>query len=298
MMKQFFKNVLVVSIVSAALASIVSYGSLYALRQSAFYKPSFLANHVSQDQFDYIILGSSTGLTTLHTKAIDSIIGTTGLNLAIDDTGLSSQYIMLQHFIAQGKKAKYCILAPSASSFDVNYQDVSDNDYRFMPFVNEPYVHDYYKRYNSRRAGLLSGSKWVPLLGMSYYNTELFYPSLLSVFNSEKRNRFDDKGNYTYPVTQRPAETITTTTELKIEFKNTDIENIRALCELNDMKLICYFSPMQKKEVVTQNLEYKIINHSNLLDNTMYFYDAIHVNHKGREISSASFANEFNVMMK
>ncbi|SDS68737.1 hypothetical protein SAMN04515667_2742 [Formosa sp. Hel1_31_208] len=297
-MKRFFKNVLIVIIGSAILVSVMSYGSLYALRKSAFYKPSFIANHVSQDQFDYIILGSSTGLTTLHTKAIDSIIGTTGLNLAMDDTGLSSQYIMLQHFIAQGKKSKYCILAPSASSFDVNYKDVSDNDYRFMPFANESYVHDYYKRYNSRRAELLSGSKWAPLLGVSYYNTEVFYPSLLSIFNSEKRNRFDDRGNYTYPATQRTAETITTTTALKIEFKNADIENIRALCELNGMELICYFSPMQNKEIVTQNLNYKIINHSNLLDNTMYFYDAIHVNHKGREISSARFANEFNVMIE
>jgi hypothetical protein len=297
-MKRFIKNVLIVISVSAVLAFLICYGSLYALRQSAFYKPSFLANHVSQNQFDYIILGSSTGLTTLNTKAIDSIIGTSGLNLAMDDTGLSSQYVMFQHFIAQGKKVKYCILAPSASSFDATYEDVSDNDYRFLPFVNKTYVHDYFKRYNSRRAELLSGSKWLPFLGVSYYNTEVFYPSILSVFNSEKRNRFDDRGNYTYPFTQQTAETITTTTALKIEFKNTDIEKIRLLCELHGIKLICYFSPMQEKEVVTQNLNYKIINHSNLLDNTMYFYDAIHVNRKGRIISSVRFANEFKDMIE
>ena len=57
-------GVLVLSIV--CLATLISFVGLWSLRQSNFYKPSFLANSVEQDQFDYFILGASNGLTTLN----------------------------------------------------------------------------------------------------------------------------------------------------------------------------------------------------------------------------------------
>lgn len=292
-MRKFLKHIGIVGIVTLVTVSLISYGSLQLLKRSSFYKPSFLVNAVDDQSFDYIVLGSSTGLTTLNTKVIDSILGTSGINLSMDDTGLASQYIMLQHFLKQGKTTQYCILSPSASSFDVNYTDVSDNDYRFLPFVDQAYVQDYYKKYDSRRANILSTSRWLPVAGVSYYNAEILFPAAYSAFKRNKRNRFDDRGNYTYPDLEADAHPIASKSRLKIHYRNSDLEAIRELCESNGITLVYYFSPMREKEIVSQPKNIMVINHSSLLENTMYFYDAIHVNNLGRQKTSTQFAFDF-----
>jgi hypothetical protein len=289
-------GVLILSVV--CLATLISFGGLWALRHSNFYKPSFLANSVEQDQFDYFILGASNGLTTLNTKVIDSILITDGINLSMDDTAVSSQYLMLQHFLAEGKTAKYCILASSPYSFDFKSDAISDNDYRFLMYANRPYVSNYYKQFPSRRAHILCYSKWMPTLGMSYFNAELFYPSLISLVNPEKRNRFDEKGNYGYLYVNTKAEAITEYEEVEIKFTNTFVNKIKVLCEINGIELICYISPIKTKEATVNTSEYKVINHSNALLNTKYFQDEIHVNSLGRQASSVNFAEAFSIFTK
>lgn len=291
-MRNFLKRIGFIIIVFIGLSIIISATGLWAHRQSSFYKPSFLVNNVKENQFDYIILGASTGLTTLNTSTIDSIAKTNGVNLSMDDTALPSQYLMLQHFLAQGKTTKVCVLAPSVPSFDAINKDVSDNDYRFLPYINTAYVSNYYSQFDTQRSKLLKASKWMPMLGMSYYNTELFYSSLITLVNSKRRHLFDDKGNYTYPEVKRKTRAIDEKDKLEVRFANEYVQKIKTLCEQNNIDLICYFSPMAKKSVVSNTDNYRIVNHSNLLKNTMYFYDAIHVNTKGRHVASISFANE------
>lgn len=131
-MKSFFKKIGGMCLVFVGLATVLSSASLWSLRQSSFYKPSFLVNQVKENAFDYIILGASTGLTTLNTKVIDSIAHTNGVNLSMDDTALSSQYLMLQHFLAQGKTTEFCALVPSTKDYEVTTNQLSGNDYRFF----------------------------------------------------------------------------------------------------------------------------------------------------------------------
>jgi hypothetical protein len=169
-MRLFLKRLGFILLIFISASCIISFGSLWSLRQSSFYKPSFLVNDINEKAFDYIVLGASTGLTTLNTNVIDSVLHTNGLNLSMDDTALSSQYLMLQHFLAQGKTTKYCILAPSAPSFDAKNVNLSDNDYRFLPYIYNNYVSDYYGQYSSQPAQLLKWSEWIPTLGVSYFN--------------------------------------------------------------------------------------------------------------------------------
>ena len=276
------------------LVTVMSFASLKFLKKSSFYKPSFLANTVVEDTFDYIILGASNGLTTLNTKVIDSVLSTNGINLSMDDTGVSSQYLMLQHFLAEGKKTKYCVLASSPSSFDFKHNTLNDNDYRFLMYSDRTYVSDYYKQFSGAKARRLYFSKWMPALGVSYYNAELFYPSLLALINPEKRNRFDSNGNYTYPNRIVKHEVITNSEVMPIEFSNIYVEKIKDLCESKDIELICYISPMKTKKAVLSDMNYNVINHSNALSNSKYFYDDIHVNTLGRQKSSISFSNDFS----
>lgn len=295
-MHLFVKKIGFVLLIFIGIAMGVAAGSLWSLRQSSFYKPSYLVNAVEEKEFDYIILGASTGLTTLNTKVIDSLIDTDGINLSMDDTALSTQYLMLQHFLAQGKSTEYCILAPSASSFDQLNSNISDNDYRFLPYIQTNYVSDYFKSFSSRPATIIEQSKWLPLFGVSYYNVEIFYPSLLTFIKPKKRNRFDKKGNYSYPLKLITEQLIPNFKKMPVTFKSEYVEKIRRLCETHNIKLICYFSPIQATKVETKTNAFTIINHSDLLKNTSLFYDAIHVNQKGRQVCSEIFANDFTTL--
>lgn len=297
-MKTFLQKVGVIVICVLILSTIISYGCLWSLRQSNFYKPSFLANSIEQTNFDYIILGASTGLTTLNTKIIDSVLQTTGLNLSVDDTALSSQYLMLQHFLAEGKRTKFCVLAPSVASYDSQRNTVNDNDYRFLMYINRPYVHKYYQQFSGANANILQLTKWMPAIGVSYYNAELFYPSILSLIQPDRHNRFDEKGNYSYTVKNIEDKPLITFTDVPIDFTNKYVSKIKELCELHNIQLICYLTPLKGQKAVVKSVDYDVINHSNLLKNTRYFNDVIHVNSLGRQVASLQFANDLQVFKK
>ncbi|WCO02536.1 hypothetical protein [Psychroserpens ponticola] len=297
-MSIFLKKIGILIISTFVIANLLSYISLWTLRQSSFYKPSFLVNAVSETNFDYIVLGASTGLTTLDTQVIDSLSGKKGINLAIDDTSISSQYLMLEHFLALGKTTKICVIAPSFTSFDTQIQSLNANDYRFLPYVDRSYVSDYFQSFSSVNAKLLSGSKYFPMLGVSYYNSEVFYPSLLSVFQPNRHNRFDTNGNYTYPVQDLMSGHIKNRQSIKLNFKNGALKKIQELCDRNNIELICYISPIKNIEIVSNTSDYEIINHSDVLIKTDYFFDNVHVNSLGRQVISERFANDLSSYFK
>ncbi|GAA3571645.1 hypothetical protein [Snuella lapsa] len=291
-MKKFIGYILSFGVVFYLLLHIISVASFWTLRRSAFYKPPFLVNEVKVSDFDYIILGASTGLTTLNTHIIDSITGKQGINLAIDDTGLSNHYLMLQHFLANGKITRYCVLNTSLEAFDRQHNFLGDNDYRFLMYRDKDYVFNYYNSLAPKEGfNVLRYSKWTPFLGLSYYNTELFFPALSSVFYPHKRNRFDSLGNYTYSnVTGTPA--LKNKTEKEIRFKNPYLKKIETLCKQNNIELIYYFSPDKTRNVKCFSSSRNVINHTDVFKEVPYFYDAIHVVRKGNREASKLFANE------
>lgn len=291
-MLKFVRNISLIILVAFIVSNAISYFSLWSLRQSQFYKPAFLVNANKSKSYDYVILGASTGLTTLDTQVIDDNLQTTGINLSVDDTGISSNYLMLQHFLAEGNKTKVCVLAPSVKGYSLSGNRHIQNDYRFLMFINRDYVYDYYHHFSGFQANILKFSKWFPALGVSYYNAELLYPSLISSIKPEKHNRFDDNGNYTYPVFKGEDHVIENFNPLTIQFSNSYLKKIKNLCEKNDIQLICYITPVKGKLIDVDRNDYNIINHSALLKNSKYFYDNIHVNAIGRLKVSRAFANE------
>ncbi len=294
-MSSFLKRIGFILLVFITIALLISFASLWSLRQGDFYKPSFVEHYQSNSPFDYVIIGSSTGLTTLNTQVIDSSLGTRGLNLSMDDTALSSQYLMLQHFLQSGKQTQVCVLAASILDYDVVDYKLSGNDYRFLPYVSRDYVSDYYHSFSGSPANILSLSKWLPLFGVGYYNAEVFYPSILSLIDSNKRNRFDAFGNYSYPVIHQGSEVITARTLKPVGFNNHYVQRIQDLCDAYDIQLIVYIPPHKRWQVQTDSAPYQLINHSDLLGDIRYFYDAVHVNSLGRQTVSLAFAREFSI---
>jgi len=289
-MKQFLKSIGLYGLISFLFFNGIAFLCLFFLSKSSFYKPSFVKNGVVNNSFDYVVLGSSTGLTTLDTKLIDSVTGMKGLNISMDDSSLNSQYLMLQHFINSNKKTKCLVLAVTPWDLKNASPKLNNNDYRFLPFVNRKYVYDYYSTLEPNFFKPLLYSRLVPLIGVSYYNTELFYPSVLSAINPNKRNRFDDMGNYSYPSNGLPNKL--TSEEITLKINNPYFNKISNFCKSHNIKLVSYIAPIYKTKVVLG--KFKMVNHSNLINDSNMFYDDIHVNKIGRKICSIEFSKYLN----
>jgi len=290
-MKHFLYKIGFYGIVSFIVLNLIAFLCLYFIGKSNLYKPEFVQNGVKETNFDYVILGSSTGLTTLDTKLIDSISGKNGLNISIDDTSMSSHYLMLEHFYGSGKKTNCLVL--SIAPWDVSNAApvLNNNDYRFLPYVNRNYVYDYYSEMETNTFKTLTFSRYFPIFGVSYYNIELFYPSLLTAIRPEKRNRFDEKGNYSYPEDGSKPSDVAPSVEA-ITIKKPFYKRIKDFCLHHNIKLILYQPPSYKAKVII-NGSYDVINHSDLLKDPALFYDNIHVNNRGRKVCSEKLADYF-----
>jgi hypothetical protein len=113
---------------------------------------------------------------------------------------------------------------------------------------------------------------------------------LVALAKPDYRNRFDAKGNYVYPNLGSALE-IKTIKRTEYKFNNPYLEKIQLLCEGNGIELILYQSPLLNQQQISPKA-YTMINHSTLLArDTAFFYDAIHVNKRGRIIATQSFVN-------
>jgi len=292
-MKKFLTKIALYTFFILLIGNGIAYLSLYVLGKSQLYKNQFVKNGVKESHFDYVVLGSSTGLTTLDTKLIDKTLNTSGLNISMDDTSLSSHYLMLQYFLSLGKSTDQLILCVTPGDLQNPTNELNNNDYRFLTEVQDTLVYNYYNRMEQNGLKVLTYSRFFPLLGVSYYNNELFYPSLYAFLHPDKRNRFDDKGNYTYPQIANNIKKVKIS-NVETKYANPSFLKIKQLCKKNKIKLIVYQSPIHRINVIFPSTQdFKIINHSRILPEEM-FYDNIHVNSKGRTFCTLAFCKEIN----
>jgi hypothetical protein len=289
-MKKFLIKIGVYGFLSFLLLNLIAYVALFFLGKSQLYKPQFLKNGIAEQHFDYIVLGSSTGLTTLNTKTIDSVMNWNGLNLSMDDSSLNSHVLMLEYFLSMGKKTEKVILCVTPWDLQNANNKLNDNDYRFLTEISNPVIYEHYSTFDNEGLSVLKYSKYVPILGMSYYNNELFYPALFTVIQPKKRNRFDEKGNFTYPNSRRGVEERKLSYE-RVTIKNPAFNSMRKLCQKNNIELLVYQSPLFRQSVEFLNFKGKIINHSAILPDYL-FYDPIHVTTVGRSFCTLAFCKD------
>ncbi len=291
-MKKFIIKLSVYSFFLLIFLNIVSYLILENLSNSQFYKPQFVKNAKIGNKFDYVVLGSSVGLTTLNTKQIDSTFVLNGLNISMDDSSLNSHFLMLQHFYKCKKTTDKLVLCISPWDIIKEEYQLNNNDYRFLSDVNMDYISDYYYQMEPGFFKKLYLSKYFPIIGVSYYNFEIFFPSLLTIFNKKKHNKFDDRGNFSYPDYGTSKNDVKMKVE-KVLLKNKYFNKIQTFCITNNIELIVYQAPLLGKKINYTNIPngIKFINHSDFIDNDM-FYDNIHVNSKGRTFCTLAFCKE------
>jgi hypothetical protein len=293
-MKRFLIKSTIYILILLVAGNVISFILLAGLRSSEFYKPYFLKAAMSeQEQLDYIILGSSRGLTSINSIQIDSILNTNGLNLSMDDTDLKSHLLMLNHFFKSGYSSEHIILTLDASNFTKTDLTLGNNDYRFAGYHHKKYVTEHFQKYETGLVKPLSMVSINPLASLSYYNLELALPSLLTILKPTYRNKFDHKGNYSYPNSKK-FKNLNETTRQKLSINNPLVSEIASLCKQHNSELVIYIAPYSNTDITVVDTTYKVINHSNSLDSdTHLFYDNIHVNKKGRASATVLFAQAF-----
>ena len=289
-MKKFLLYILKVFLIGLVLAYVIAEFSFWSLRRGNFYKPSFVENSIEEKEVDYIILGASTALTGIDTKLLDSLTGLNGYNLAIDDTGLPNHYLMLAHFLETGYRTKKVILAPTESSL-TQRADLGNNNYRFLMYHRKSYIQDYYAELeqNSHQFPVLSNTTYFPFLGISYYNVELFFPSLVSSIQPSKKNRFDERGNYKYP--SKIFKTgLKKTDVVNVDFDHQYLKRIQELCKKNQIELYIYLPPIYRKKLTWRSTDLEIIDFTSLFKSNHFFYDRLHLNPEGNKIATEELA--------
>jgi hypothetical protein len=297
-MKRFLIRLALYIAAVLLIGNLISFGLLLSLKKSEFYKPYLLNSLNKEEQLDYIILGSSRGLTSISSMQIDSSLNTTGINLSMDDTDLKSHVLMLNHFFQSGYKAKYCVLTLDEGNFTATNKKLGNNDYRFIGYSNKDYVIDHYNNYETGKVKPLSLSRYFPLASYSYYNLELALPSALATVKPKYHNKFDQRGNFSYPNTGG-LKTMKPSVTIEVNIVNPLLQEVSSLCGKYGAQLIVYIAPYSNENITVSNgNDYKIINHSNLLpESPQLFYDHIHVNKKGRKEASTAFSKDFEKIL-
>lgn len=296
-MKKFLINTLGYLFLILILGNIIAIISGYFLSKSYFYKPDFIINHFAPNtHFNYILAGSSRGLTTINTVKVDEELGIKGLNISMDDTGLPSQFLMIQHYFESGFSSNYCILTLDIGHFEESERKLSDNDYRFISFSDRPYVNEYYDTFEKGIIRPLTLSKYFPILAFSFYNMELFWSSGLAAIKPKYTNRFDFNGNYSYPDgddTQDSKEI--KFSEIELEMRNPILAELSSYLKRKDCKLLIYVAPYSNLQLaITNSHGYEVINHSGSLKLSNYFFDSDHVNGLGKIKATELFIAEIS----
>jgi hypothetical protein len=292
-MKKFVLKSILYFFVLLVIANALAFLGAITLKRSQFFKPAFMVNAFKpRESFHIAVFGSSRSLAAIDTKAISNELGGLSVNFSMDYTALPTTKLMLEHFYGQGFKAEYVVISLDLPDMDSSKTVLSENDYRFLPFINEPYVKEYYGKYDEGILKPLASSKYFPFLGFGYYNMELLGPALVAAVNPAYKYQFDDLGNFQYPdflsIKEKPE-----IRRIQTNLTNPILKQIQELTDSHSSKLIVYIAPYLRDEImVSKATPYLLINHAQLISEPKYFSDYIHVVNSGKEKATEAFIVE------
>ena len=266
------------------------------IKKSNIIKTTYVFNNLTNVTLDYVVIGSSRGLTTLNTNKIDSVTSIKGYNASLDGAGIATNWLMLNHLIHCNVKFKYCIFVLDEMGIEDNIYQFSKKTYRFIPFFNYDHIQNEISKFEDCREKFnFRASRFYP--GFSVFeNNKIILPiAIKSLINPKQRNKFDEKGNYIYPLIKKPDIIYVNDTIKYIKFGKVYNE-FQNLCEKNNIKFITYIAPLQGKHLILPPT-FNLINHSSLFNNYKYFYDHLHVNSSGREKATDSFILNFGKIL-
>lgn len=294
-MKKFvLKSILYLSI-AFIIANVLAYTGLRILGKSDFFKTTYLVHHFPEGQsFDMAVFGSSRSLAAIDTKLIGESTGGLAVNFSMDYTALPSSLLMLEHFYAQGYTSKWVVISLDLPDFEESKTVISENDHRFLPYISNNYIREYFLKYEDAMIKPIAISKYFPVAGFAYYNMELLAPAAQALVNPNYKYRFDELGNYQYPDYLAQQE-MPEPRYFKTGLSNPVLKQIAEVTQKNGSKLIVYIAPYLRDDIsVESDVNYQVINHSRLINEPKYFSDYIHVVNSGKKLATEAFIEDFH----
>lgn len=279
-LKKFIKAVAYYSTIILILLNLVALTLDAHIRRHTIFKSNLIFNQLEANS---LILGSSRGLTGVSAKQLTTLTKEQWYNLSIDDTPVETHLLVLELLIENGSTPKCLLLQFDESKENGDYTKIHDRDYQFLPYA----YHDNgllweYMKYKQNGFGALL--YLIPILKYAYYNTELFFPAVGLIFNPNYHHRFDDSGDYSYPVITTFESSCTSKEPKIINLQNQILARINALCVENGIKLLVFTAPYRCQTAdIMLNKEILYYNYSTIFNEDSYFYDELHINALGKD---------------
>ncbi|NJN28650.1 MAG: hypothetical protein HC819_23075 [Cyclobacteriaceae bacterium] len=261
----------------------------YSFKKGTFFKTQWIYN-LKNKQLDYAVLGASRSLTAIDIGETNEVLGLVGLNLSLDGSLPTSQYLILKLFLEHGNKIDQLIF--NVNTWQIGIDSISHFSYpRFMPYAHDDAVYDYFKTYDDNWIYY----RYVPFYRYAKFNFDWglgMYAN--SVFGMFKPN-FDSLGSFYYPFYdyRGTREIDDYAFDLTGDFKN--LFKIHDLCKQYGIKLTVIFLPvvnlrydegykdnMQQFEAMLAAKQIGFIDYGNAYNGQFaLFTDETHFNKKG-----------------
>lgn len=270
---------------------IVSIGLDYCFLQSSIYKSAVMNSELEElSKKDILIFGGSNGLVSFDNKILEDRLNADVYNLSEDDTNLKLHLLQLKYLISHSVKPKMIILA--LGSMD---NGLSRNSLRYLPYFSTNL--ELRRAYRDFQSTEYYSFRIFPIFKWAKYNNDLLYPTMFStLYKNDYRHRFDENGDYEYPVLANKIES--SHQEVEIDSNNRDLKDFIDLCESNGIKLVAVNTPYYNKKINWDITQSDVLNYSEVYKlRDDLFYDASHLNKVGKIEFSKLVADSLSKML-
>jgi len=291
-MKKFFKQFFKLLVICYVLFWLMDVGFTHVFKKGNYTKVQWLAK-VKDQNYDFIIHGNSRAYTTIDIPKIEAATGQKGINISVDGSSITDQYIMLKLFLLNNNKIKKMYL--QIDPFSSNTEDIFDFAVpKFFPYLKDSVVFDHFKQFGYEWYAY----RYIPFYRYAKYNTLWGIHEVLNDQFGILTQDFDHYGDFFYPSTnyKGPEKLRDLTFELKGKYKF--LNQIIQICKDNNIEVILFTAPVADitidakykqniKEFTNLMLKEKGVHYYNYGDlygnDPKYFYNVIHLTKAGAE---------------
>ncbi len=314
-MKQFIKRVLLFTVLIYLTSYVLSlgYDCFFKKFPTTYNKEQWVLNKKNEN-YDYVVSGSSRAFNTINICLIDSTILSKGINLATSGSSFADNYLLLYTFL-KTNRVKAVLLTFDEYTFNSSESySYPFKDYEYLPRFFEDTVREIYK--DNISANKYSLYSYVPLARYSEFSSK--YNPFISLINYNNRSLlgFDQsKGssllqpvNYSNKYDSIPLQ--------KVRVNSNDLKyfnQIIKLCDSKGIKLIlltapiCYSNIADPRIVANHEILRDIAQKNQLpridfleIDNIrqpQYFNDINHVNLYGANLFSGFVSHKLDSLL-
>lgn len=253
-------------------------------------KASYIMQH-SEDEIDYIFIGSSRVENTINADIISTITNKSTINLGFQGASIDDYYIILKLLQERGIKFEKVFI-----QIDYVYNLTGNSEILksyLMPYIGDDFVYQIIKERDSEHFLLKS----LPFYRYLKYDYKIGFREFFNLAIGRKP-KYDLENGY-FPLYGSSGKELKYSLPLMIKKENESINKINLFAEMNNIEIIYFMAP-NCPNTTNQNFSKKLreklpnfSDYSRLFPyQNEYFYDCGHLNDKGATKFSELVAKE------